>query len=102
MYEAFIDLDELIVLCRDKLAKKFIQEAIACYRARAHRSCIVAIWNAVVFDFLHKLRELELLGDNEATGLLQKFEKLSAEKKAGRPTHSKQEPMQSEAFKKTL
>ena len=81
MHESFIDLDELIVLCRDKLAKKFIQEAVACYRAGAYRSCIVAIWNAVVFDFLHKLRELELLGDNEAIGLLQKFEKLSSEKR---------------------
>jgi hypothetical protein len=81
MHESFIDLDELIVLCRDKLAKKFIQEAVACYRAGAYRSCIVAIWNAVVFDFLHKLRELELLGDNEAIKLLQKFEKLSSEKK---------------------
>lgn len=81
MYESFIDLDELIVLCRDKLAKKFIQESVACYRAGAYRSCIVATWNAVVFDFLHKLRELELLGDNQALELLQKFEKLSSEKK---------------------
>lgn len=76
MYETFIDLDELIVRCRDKQARKFIQEAVACYRAGAFRSCIVAIWNAVVFDFLHKLRELELLGDGQASKLLQKFETL--------------------------
>ena len=81
MYEAFIELDELIVRCRDKLAKKFIQEAVACYRVGAYRSSIVSVWNAVVFDFLHKLRELELLGNGEATSLLQKFEKLSLEKK---------------------
>ncbi|NMG05651.1 hypothetical protein [Brasilonema sp. UFV-L1] len=81
MYEAFIDLDELIVRCRDKQARKFIKEAVACYRAGAYRSCIVAIWNAVVFDFLHKLRELELLGDKEALKLLEEFEKLSSEKK---------------------
>lgn len=81
MYEAFIDLDELIVRCRDKQARKFIKEAVACYRAGAYRSCIVAIWNAVVFDFLHKLRELELLGDKEASNLLEQFEKLSSEKK---------------------
>lgn len=81
MHEAFIDLDELVAVCRDKLAKKFIQEAVACYRAGAYRSCIVATWNAVVFDFLHKMRELELLGDAEASSLLQKFEKLSSEKK---------------------
>ncbi len=81
MYEVFVDLDELVALCRDKLAKKFIQEAVACYRAGAYRSCIVATWNAVVFDFLHKLRELELLGNGEATTLLRKFEELSLEKK---------------------
>lgn len=74
MYEAFIDLDELIVRCRDKSSRKFIQEAVSCYRAGAFRSCIVATWNAVVFDFLHKLRELELFGDQEAAKLLEEFD----------------------------
>lgn len=73
MYETFIDLDELIVLCRDKSAKKFIQEAVDCYRAGAYRSCIVSTWNAVVFDFIHKLRQLEQVGNGEATQLLQDF-----------------------------
>jgi len=81
MYETFIDLDELILRCRDKLAKKIIQEAVACYRAGAYRSCIVATWNAIVFDFLHKLRELELSGNGEATNILQNFEKISSEMK---------------------
>ena len=76
MHEAFIDLDELIVRCRDKVSRKFIQEAVACYRAGAFRSCIVATWNAVVFDFLHKLRELELFGDKEAAKQLEEFDKL--------------------------
>ena len=76
MYATFIDLDELTVRCREKSSRKFIQEAISCYRAGAFRSCIVATWNAVVFDFLHKLRELELFGDREAEGLLEKFDSL--------------------------
>ena len=76
MYEAFIDLDELILRCRDKLSRKFIQEAVSCYRCGAFRSCIVSTWNAVVFDFLHKLRELALLGDKEAAKLLEDFDKL--------------------------
>jgi hypothetical protein len=76
MYEAFIDLDELIVRCRDKSSRKFIQEAVSCYKTGAFRSCIVSTWNAVVFDFLHKLRELELLGDKEALKLLGEFEVL--------------------------
>lgn len=81
MYEAFIDLDELIVRCRDKLAKKLIQEAVACYRCGAYRSCIVATWNAVVFDFLHKLRELEVSGNGEATKILKNFEQISSQEK---------------------
>jgi hypothetical protein len=76
MYEAFIDLDELIVRCRDKSSRKFIQEAVSCYKAGAFRSCIVSTWNAVVFDFLHKLRELELFGDGEASILLREFDEL--------------------------
>jgi hypothetical protein len=81
MYETFIDLDELIVSCRDKLAKKLIQEAVACYRAGAYRSCIVATWNAIVFDFLHKLRELERSGNGEATNILKNFEIIRSESK---------------------
>lgn len=81
MYEAFIDLDELIVRCRDKSSKKFIQEAVSCYRAGAFRSCIVSTWNAVVFDFLHKLRELEILGDRQAAKLLEEFDDLRVSEK---------------------
>lgn len=77
MYETFIDLDELIILCRDKSAKKFIQEAVACYRVGAYRSCIVSTWNAVVFDFVHKLRQLDQVGNGEASQLLQSFENMS-------------------------
>lgn len=76
MYEAFIDLDELIVRCKDKQTKKFIREAVACYQAGAYRSCIVSTWNAVVFDFLHKLRELDILGNKQASEELKKFESL--------------------------
>ena len=77
MYETFIDLDELIILCRDKSAKKFIEEAVACYRVGAYRSCIVSTWNAVVFDFVHKLRELDQLGNGGASDLLKSFENMS-------------------------
>lgn len=71
-----IDVDELFLRCRDPKAKEYIREAVACYKASAYRSCIVATWNAVVFDFLHKLRELELSGDKNATRHLEKFNKI--------------------------
>lgn len=69
-----VDLDELALRCRDEKAKEFIREAVLCYKAGAYRSCVVATWNAVVFDFLHKLRELELSGDKNAKKVLEKFE----------------------------
>jgi len=72
--ERFADLDELILLCRDKEAKMYIGEAVACYRAGAYRACIVATWTAVVYDFIHKLRELELTGDANARKRLGEFE----------------------------
>ncbi|AFY92173.1 hypothetical protein [Chamaesiphon minutus] len=81
MYEAFIDLDELILLCRDKNSKKFIKEAINCYRVGAFRSCIVSTWNAVVFDFIHKLQELQLVDDKKAVQKLAIFEQLRSDKK---------------------
>jgi len=55
-----IDVDELTLRCRDEQARKYIDEAVRCYKAGAYRSCIVSTWNAVVFDYLHKLNELEM------------------------------------------
>jgi hypothetical protein len=72
--DGFIDLDELVLLCRNRESKKYISEAISCYRAGAYRSCIVATWIAVVYDFLDKLRELELAGDPKAKQYLTEFE----------------------------
>ena len=73
--ETFFDLDELVVLCKDKSAKQqFIQEAVACYRVGAFRSCIVSTWNAVVFNFLHKLRQLDQTGNGDASQLLKEYE----------------------------
>jgi hypothetical protein len=80
MNESFIDLDELILLCRTKHSKKFIKEAIDCYRSGAFRSCIVSTWNAVVFDFIFKLKELQLFGDGQATSDSNNFEKLCLSK----------------------
>ena len=42
--------------------------------AGAFRSSIVATWIAVVYDFLDKLRELEMNGDAAAKAKLQEFE----------------------------
>ena len=76
MEERLVDLDALVLRCRDDQAREYIAEAIACYRAGAFRSCIVATWIAVVYDFMDKLRELELTGDKKAREALEEFEEI--------------------------
>lgn len=74
--ERIADLDELVLRCKDVQSRDYIAEAVACYRAGAYRASIVATWIAVVFDFLHKLRELERTGDPMARAVLEEFEKV--------------------------
>src|SRR5688500_6811468 len=66
MQSYLADIDELVLKCRDDEARKYIGEAVASYKAGAFRACIVMTWIAVVYDFLYKLRELELSGDKHA------------------------------------
>jgi hypothetical protein len=73
MNERLIDLDELITRCKEEITQEYIKEAVACYKVGAFRSCIVSTWNAVVFDYLNKLHQLELTGDNQAKEKLKNF-----------------------------
>jgi hypothetical protein len=73
-----IDLDELVLRCRDEQARQYIEEAVACYKAGAYRSCIVSTWVAVVYDYIHKLRELEMTGDKNARRKIEEYEKIRA------------------------
>lgn len=72
-----IDLDELVLRCHDEQARQYIIEAVACYKAGAFRASIVATWIAVVFDFIDKLRKLELTGDAKATKKLEEFAEIT-------------------------
>src|SRR5687767_10449094 len=72
----FVDLDELLERTRSVVAREHIEEAVRCYRSGAYRACIITTWIAVVFDFIEKLRELELTGDKEARHTLESFEKI--------------------------
>jgi len=69
------DLDELVLHCRGASAKSYVGEAVSCYKAGAYRSAIVATWIAVLYDFLDKLRELEMAGDANARARIAEFEK---------------------------
>jgi len=73
------DLDELVLLCRDLKAKQYIQEAVASYKAGAHRAAIVATWIAVCFDFIEKIRELALAGDKEAELQVKELDRIRRE-----------------------
>lgn len=74
MQEELSDLDELVLRCRGDAARTYIREAVACYKSCAFRSSIVATWIAVLYDFLDKLRELEMSGDAAAKAKLEEFE----------------------------
>src|ERR1700694_2491898 len=74
MQEELSDLDALVLRCRGDAARTYIREAVACYKSGAFRSSIVATWIAVLYDFLDKLRELEMTGDLGAKVKLQDFE----------------------------
>ncbi len=69
-----IDVDDLLSSCRADNAKRAFGEAVAAYRAGAYRACIVVTWTAVVFDYVGKLRELELAGNGEAEKALVAWE----------------------------
>lgn len=72
--QSITNIDELVNFCIDEQARQHIAEAITCYKANAFRSCIIATWLAIVFNFIHKLRELELAGDKEAKVVLEELE----------------------------
>lgn len=69
------DLEELVLSCRNEEGRKYIAEAVACYKAGAYRTCIVSSWIAVVYDLLAKIRELALSGDLAAQTIVDDLSK---------------------------
>ncbi len=68
------DLDELVLKCRDERARKYIDEAVRCYRGGAYRAAVVSTWIAVCFDTMDKLRELAAMGDKQAASEIKKLD----------------------------
>jgi hypothetical protein len=73
-----VDMEELLGRVRDALAKEQLREAINCYHAGSYRTAIVATWVAVVFDFVAKLRELDMTGNQAARAKLTALEAVRA------------------------
>ncbi len=78
MQNHLTDLDELLEGVRKERSRKYISEAIRCYRAGAYRSAIIATWIAVCTDIIDKIKELNSEGDNNTTELINKLKTLTA------------------------
>ncbi len=61
-----IDLDELVLRCRDARTRTYVQEAVACLKAGVPRAAVIVTWVAVVHDLRAKIAELAQAGDPEA------------------------------------
>jgi hypothetical protein len=70
------DLDELLLKCRNDRAKAYIGEALACCKAGAYRTAIIATWVSVAFDLIDKIRELALAGDKAAEEVSSRIESI--------------------------
>lgn len=75
-----IDIEVLVEKISSAPAKSFVQEAVNCYRAGAYRSCVVATWVALVYDFVEKFRDLALSGDSAAKTLVIEFDRIQQER----------------------
>lgn len=70
------DLDSLVLLCRSKVSRSYLAEAVACAKAGAFRAAIVTTWIAVVHDINEKIHELAALNDTRAGQLSSMFRKI--------------------------
>ena len=64
------DLDGLLLTVRDPNSREHIREAIAAHRSGANRAAVVAVWVAVIYDIITKLRTLDSQGDKAAHSLM--------------------------------
>jgi hypothetical protein len=72
-HKSFADLDEMVLLCHDEKARSYLVEAIASYKAGAMRASMISAWIAVCFDFIDKVRQLELQDDAAAAVIAKKL-----------------------------
>jgi len=61
------DLDELILVVKNKTSRMYILEAINAYRGKAYKAAIMSTWIAVSYDIIAKIRELA--GQNNKTAI---------------------------------
>ncbi|HEW97413.1 MAG TPA: hypothetical protein ENF37_02040 [Beggiatoa sp.] len=74
------DLDELVLLVKDKVSLSYILEAVDTYRTGAYRAAIVSTWIAVSYDIITKIREFASQGDNNAKAFIEQMNRFITEK----------------------
>ena len=77
------ELEDLAKLCRYSQSKEHFEEATKCYSAGAYRSCIVATWLAVVYDFIYKINVLHLEGETSVDKIVKTISDSQQEGAAG-------------------
>lgn len=72
------DLDELMLTIRDQESRRYMEEALVCFRSRAYRAAIVSIYVAVIYDIFGKIRVLKAESEPAAVKHVEKFDKAVA------------------------
>src|SRR5712692_3535798 len=87
MFESnLVDLDELVLMVRDRNSRTYIGEAINTYRGRAYRSALLSTWIAVAYDIISKIRELHVQGDPAAGAFVAVLDNAIDASERGDPT----------------
>ena len=68
------DLDALALSVLNPLSRNYIDEAVKAYRAGNYKAAIVAIWVAVTFDIIAKIREIAGQGDAQAAAFINEWD----------------------------
>lgn len=69
-----LDLDTLAEKIIVPETRTYFMEAVSAYRAGALRSSIGTLWVAICVDIIEKIRELAMMGEQEAVALAQRFQ----------------------------
>lgn len=77
--------EELILLCKSDIPRKYIKDAIACYNIASYKSCIILTWIALIFDIIEKIKELSMVGDQQAKQLESTFTNIQEQIAIGDP-----------------
>jgi hypothetical protein len=74
-----MQLEDFIIGIHNTHIKEYLTEAINSYNAGSYRACITYTWLAVFIDINNKIEQLSMLGEQEATNIVNLIEKIRKE-----------------------